>query len=58
MYVVRIYGDDPQAGPGALLSEHDFADEGEARDWAREIAADAAADGLTVTLDGVEVGEP
>lgn len=25
MYVVSIYGDDPQAGPGALLEEAGFA---------------------------------
>jgi hypothetical protein len=31
MYTVRIYGYDPQAGPGALLEEHDFTDETEAR---------------------------
>jgi hypothetical protein len=24
MYLVRVYGPDPQAGPGALLEEADF----------------------------------
>jgi hypothetical protein len=32
MFTVRIYGYDEQAGPGALLEEHDFTDEGEARE--------------------------
>ena len=31
MFRVRIYGYHPAAGPGALLEEHDFTDESEAR---------------------------
>lgn len=48
MYTVRIYGDDPQAGPDALLSEHEFA-----RDftWMLEVMAAALADGCAVTLE-------
>ena len=49
MHTVRIYGDDPQAGPGALLEEHDYASEQEARGFAAEAARDG---GVRVTVDG------
>jgi len=46
MYTVRLYGDDPQAGPGALLSEHDFRSGVEAL----EFIAGALGDGYAAEL--------
>jgi len=53
MFTVRIYGDDPQAGPGALLEEHEFTSEAEAREFARQTVRDGAA---RVTFDGADLG--
>jgi predicted RNA-binding Zn-ribbon protein involved in translation (DUF1610 family) len=49
-YTVRIYGYDPQAGPGALLEEHDFTDE----DQAREAYAGSIAGGGWDTVELTE----
>jgi len=46
VYTVRIYGDDPQAGPGALLSEHDYTSGVEAL----EFMAGAIGDGHSIEL--------
>lgn len=45
-YMVRVYGDDPQAGPGALLEESDFTS---GLDAVRYIA-DTAGPGLRAEL--------
>jgi hypothetical protein len=52
-YTVRIYGDDPQAGPLALLGEHDYLSEAEAREFAGEAVRSGAA---RVTLNGTGLG--
>jgi hypothetical protein len=51
-YTVRIYGDDPQAGPGALLSEHDYTSGVQAL----EFIAGAIGDGYAVELLAVDRG--
>ena len=58
MHTVRIYGDAPYPEPAqtnALLSEHEFVSKVEATQFARQMAADAAEHGETVTLDGEPV---
>ena len=51
---VRIYGHDPQAGPCALLSEHDFTSEAEAREFTREAVR---AGETLVTFDAAPAGQ-
>ena len=49
MFTVRMYGHDEQAGPGALLSEHDFTDEGQAREAYADCIAGGGWDSVELT---------